>query len=219
MYLTGAEDGAGGPERLGCEAAYIQICVVGGKRLENSPPKRLYRHPNSGSSSDTTTEWSASASDDSRGGRHVYRNRDPRWDFVGGTPRPTEFYAEPSFMRAPDPTAFPAPKFGPRKAAQVVPATVPVEAAPDTTKPAIVELVATAPPRTLASRPAATAPPIEVKALTVISPLVSRNPLGSGIRPRLKLLPRSKPLPVAAPVIINTVSRARAPFTPVPTVV
>lgn len=220
MYLKGTEDSiAGGPERLDYGVVFIhwQIPAAGGRNkpakkvLKDSLTKYFYRHPHSNSSPDSPTKWAIT--NDSEEDWSVYDDYRVRWDFVGDAPRPTEFYAEPSFMRAPGSANYPTPRFKPRKAVAVI--TTRVVPTPVPVNPVSAELVEWAPvkPIVLANTQI---PPLEhnfqPQPLLPSNPpqwrpvpLVSRNPLGTNIRHKLKLLPRSKPTAVAAPATNTSV--------------
>lgn len=197
MYLTSVEDSiAGGSERLDYGAVFIQwqIQVVSGclkERLEDSPTKPFYRHPHSNISPNSPTWWAIT--DDSDEEWDTFQDCRSRWDFVDGFPHLTEFYACPSFMWAPSPANFPAPKFGLGKG------TVTSRAVSTLARinPISVESASFNATRPRISRESWATATYSTKA----SYLVSQNPLRTGIRRKLKLLPRSKPAPV---VITNT---------------
>lgn len=182
MYLTSVEDSiAGGPERLDYGAGFIQwqIQVVDGR---NKTP--FYRHPHSNISPDHPTYWATPDESD-----EVWDDCDSyrlSWDFVDDFPRPTEFYASPSFMGAPNQANFPVPKFVLRIASWVAPTLARANQTPANPTPAkSVSLNTTS---TRSSRAGWATATYTTKA----SRLLSWRP----IRRKLKLLPRSEPAPV-----------------------
>lgn len=194
MYLTSVEDSiAGGPERLDYGMAFIQWQIQGVYGRKKTP---FYRHPHSNLSPYHITWWAATDDPDERW--DAYEDYRPTFNFVDDFPRPMEFYASPSFMGAPDLANFPVPRFGLEKgivASWVVPTLA--RANPISVDPIPIKSASFNATSNRISRGGWATATYTPKA----SRFLSWRSLGTGIRQKLKLLPRSVPAPV---IIIDT---------------